>query len=157
MKGKHERQTLIKKILKENNVSSQEELSNHLAAHGLVVAQATLSRDIRELHITKVHDESGYHYHSVSGDYSRSIASDPSVSGSIVSVEISGQIAVVKTRPGHAGMIASVIDGSSMDQIMGSIAGDDTIMMALRKKCSEDDFFESLCDLFKDVESKRIL
>lgn len=60
MKGKLERQRIIREVIKDNRVSNQEELSTLLEQRGLSVAQATLSRDIRELRITKIHDGSGY-------------------------------------------------------------------------------------------------
>lgn len=62
MKSKLERQRIIREVIKDNRVSNQEELSGLLEEKGLSVAQATLSRDIRELSITKIHDGTGYRY-----------------------------------------------------------------------------------------------
>ncbi|MGN0201940.1 MAG: arginine repressor [Candidatus Cryptobacteroides sp.] len=146
MKGKHERHSLIKQIVKEHRVANQEELSSLLERHGFSVAQATLSRDIRELHITKEHEEDGYCYrlqspHKVSGD------SGIRTSGSILGLEISGNMAVVKTRSGHAAMVASVIDEADFPQVMGTIAGDDTVFLVLRDPSGAEAFRASFASV----------
>lgn len=142
MKGKQERHNLIRQIVKEHRVANQEELSSLLESHGFSVAQATLSRDIRELHIAKAHEEDGYCYRL------QTRGSEPEysgfkTSGSILSLEISGNLAVVKTRAGHAPMVASLIDEADLSQVMGSIAGDDTIFLALRDSAGKDSFKSS--------------
>lgn len=156
LKGKQERHKLIKQIVKENKVSSQEELSSLLEQYGLSVAQATLSRDIRELKITKAHEDGGYCYKIMSSGHSRGAVADPAASGSIVSFEVSGSIAVVKTRSGHAAMVASVIDGADLEQVMGTIAGDDAIFMALREGADVEALADSLSSMFKGFEDKRL-
>jgi len=156
MKGKLERQRLIKQIVKEMKIASQEELSTVLEGKGLNVAQATLSRDIRELGIMKLHDANGYYYNLPSSSFPKSLPSNVSVSDSIISIEMSGHLTVIKTRPGHADMIASVIDDSAVKPIMGTIAGDDTIMMAVREGFSHQDVLYSLSSIFKGLQGKLI-
>ena len=157
MKGKLERQRVIREVIKDNRVANQEELSVLLAQRGLSVAQATLSRDIRELKITKLHDGDGYSYSLPQPGMLRGSLRDSSMSSdSIDSLEFSGSMAVMKTRPGHAGMIASIIDEGHLSEVMGTLAGDDTVLLVLREGISRDDVTRSLADIFKSIESKRV-
>lgn len=157
MKGKQERQKIIREVVKENRVSNQEELSALLAERGLSVAQATLSRDIRELQITKIHDGFGYNYSLPRpGMLRESLRGSAMSSDSIDSLELSGSMAVIKTRPGHAGMIASVIDESHLPEIMGTLAGDDTILLAVREGFTHEAVAKSLAGIFKGIENKKI-
>ncbi len=157
MKGKLERQRVIREIIKENKVSNQEELSTLLEQRGLSVAQATLSRDIREMRITKLHDGNGYSYTLPQPGVLRNSLRDSSMtSDSIDSLEYSGSIAVIKTRPGHAGMIASVIDEGHLPAVMGTLAGDDTILLVLREGFTRDNVTKSLSGIFKGIEAKKI-
>ncbi len=157
MKGKQERQRIIREVVKENRVSNQEELSALLAERGLSVAQATLSRDIRELQITKIHDGAGYRYSLPRpGMLREALRGSAMSSDSIDSLEFSGSMAVIKTHPGHAGMIASVIDEAHLPGVMGTLAGDDTILLVLREGFPHDDVVSSLVVIFKDIDSKRV-
>lgn len=157
MKGKLERQRIIREVIKDNRIANQEELSTLLEQRGLSVAQATLSRDIRELRITKIHDGSGYSYSLPQPGVLRSTMRDSSMtSDSIDSLEFSGSMAVIKTRPGHAGMIASIIDEGHLSAVMGTLAGDDTILLVLREGFSHDGVAVSLGGIFKGIDSKRV-
>ena len=143
MKGKLERQRIIREVIKDNRVSNQEELSTLLEQRGLSVAQATLSRDIRELRITKIHDGSGYSYSLPQPGMLRNSLRESSM-------------AVIKTRPGHAGMIASIIDEGHLPEVMGTLAGDDTILLVLREGFRHEDVTSSLSEIFKGIETKRV-
>ncbi len=157
MKSKLERQRIIREVIKDNRVSNQEELSTLLEQRGLCVAQATLSRDIRELRITKLHDGNGYSYSLPQPGLLRSVLHETSTtSDSIDSLEFSGSMAVIKTRPGHAGMIASIIDEGHLAEVMGTLAGDDTILLVLREGFSHDNVSASLCGIFKGIDTKRV-
>ena len=157
MKSKLERQRIIREVIKDNRVSNQEELSGLLEEKGLSVAQATLSRDIRELSITKIHDGTGYRYSLPQHGMLRSSLRDSSMtSDSIDSLEFSGSLAVLKTRPGHSGMIASIIDEGHLPEVLGTLAGDDTILMVLREGYTHDEVALSLSGIFKGIGGKRI-
>lgn len=157
MKGKLERQRLIREVIKDNKVSNQEELSVLLEERGLCVAQATLSRDIRELRITKIHDGNGYRYSlPQAGQLRGSLRESSMTSDSIDSLEFSGSMAVIKTRPGHAGMIASIIDEGHFSEVMGTLAGDDTILLVLREGSTHDAVAKSLSEMFKGIDIKRV-
>ena len=155
MKSKLERHRIIKEVVGNGRVSSQEELASILEKEGLQVAQATLSRDIRELGITKMHDGDSYYY-CLPGTSRFSPRRGPDTSYSIISIEFSGQLAVIKTQPGHANMVASLIDMGGLDEIAGTIAGDDTILLAIREGKSRDALSRSLEALFNGIGRKRL-
>jgi transcriptional regulator of arginine metabolism len=139
MKGKGARHQAILEILREHRVSNQEQLVDLLATKGYKTTQATLSRDINQLHIVKRLIEGQYVY--VSNSFSSSFV-DTSVTGlssGDISLEFSGNIAVVKTIPGYAGAIASMIDKMNNSDILGTIAGDDTILLILREGADRND------------------
>jgi transcriptional regulator of arginine metabolism len=154
MKDKLERQRIIREVIRDKRVRNQEELSNYLGERGLRVAQATLSRDIRELRITKIHDGDGYCYALPQPGMLRTLAGSISATDSIVSAEFSGSLVVVKTQPGHAAMIASLIDGNHIPEVIGTLAGDDTILMVMKEGVARKDVTESLDGLFKGFASK---
>lgn len=157
MKSKLERQRVIREVIKDNRVANQEELSVLLSQRGMNVAQATLSRDIRELRITKIHDGNGYFYSLPQPGMLRGVLRDSSMSSdSIDSLEFSGSMAVIKTRPGHSGMIASIIDEGRLPEVMGTLAGDDTILLVLREGATHDEVADSLSGIFKGIDGKRV-
>ena len=151
MKEKQLRQQAIKDAVKKNKVTNQEELSSLLGQRGISVAQATLSRDIRELKISKVHDGDGYFYSlpGTSASTAGAVESD-----SILSIEFSGLMCVVHTLPGHANMVAALIDGMRMDTVAGTLAGDDTLLLVLREGCSRGKVVADLAGAFKGLDGK---
>ena len=155
MKVKPERHRIIREVVGKGKVGSQEELAAILEKRGIQVAQATLSRDIRDLGITKLHDGGGYYYSlpgAVPDKSSRSIV--PDMSRIVSSVEFAGQIAILKTRPGHANMVASFIDSAPMEEVAGTIAGDDTIFLAIREGASRDSLKASLGRVLGGIDSR---
>ncbi len=144
-------------MVKEGRIASQDELSAALEAKGLSVAQATLSRDIKELKISKLHDESGYYYSlPVPGSLPGIGLSGDGLNDSILSIEFSGPFTVLKTRPGHANMIASIIDANSVRESAGTIAGDDTILVVIREGFGKEDMVRALGRIFSRLEAKRM-
>ncbi|MBQ6283612.1 MAG: ArgR family transcriptional regulator [Bacteroidales bacterium] len=156
MNSKRERHKIIKEIVGNGKVSSQEELAAILENKGIQVAQATLSRDIRDLGITKRHDSGGYFYSLPGLALRPSGRRVPDTFGSVSSLEFTGPLAVLKTMPGHANMIAAVIDANSLPEVSGTIAGDDTILLAMREGVSREELVGSLEGLFPGLESKRL-
>ena len=138
MKTKKERLSLILDLIHKHALSNQEELLKLLYQSGFEVTQATLSRDIKQLKIIKSPDASGnYIYVSTTKNiYSKKIAPNKSeneltIKG-FISLEFSGNLGVIKTRPGYANVIASDIDHKASQTILGTIAGDDTILLIPR-------------------------
>lgn len=156
-KSKVERQGIIREVIRERRVVNQEELAAILEEKGMEVAQATLSRDMKEMKISKLHDESGYYYSLDSPSFPRRAGSAVlNSSESIGSVEFSGNMAVIKTRPGHANMVAAMVDAVSLKEIAGTIAGDDTLLLVIREGFSRDDLIGALGKLFRHIDKKRL-
>ena len=132
MKGN--RHAKIIELIRKNNIETQEELAEHLNREGFRVTQATVSRDIRDLKLTKVPDESGkqrYAPHpgdenNMSEKYKRILKDG------YVSMDMAQNILVIKTVSGMAMAVCAAVDAMKWNEVVGSIAGDDTIMCAIR-------------------------
>jgi len=131
--GKRDRQEAILKIIRSERVSSQVELRSLLAARGVEVTQATLSRDLRDLRVVKVPRAKGGGCYTLPSDWEHA----PSVEGLLpslfVSAEGTGNLLVLRTLTGGAQAVALGIDGEEWPEVLGTIAGDDTILLILRK------------------------
>ena len=129
---------LLKRLLTNTEVGSQEDLKRSLNKMGHNVTQATLSRDLKKLKATKVRKGEYFVYvlpeHPL---YERIESSKKKLSNlqhnGVLNLEFSGNIAVIHTRPSYAGMIASTIDSSRLPSVCGTVAGDDTIMVIVRE------------------------
>ena len=131
MKGK--RQEAILDLVKKYEIETQEELAEKLNKSGFAVTQATISRDIRELKLTKIQRGAKQVYAALTENkYSNSNKYIDILKHSFVSMDMAQNILVVKTVSGMAMAVAAAIDAMKLKEIVGSIAGDDTIMMALR-------------------------
>ena len=148
---KTKRQAKMLELIKKNDIETQEELSDYLEKEGYQVTQATVSRDIRELKLTKVAMSNGRQKYvalmesgeDMSEKYKRVFRDG------FVSMDIAQNILVIKTVSGMAMAVAAALDAMHLHEIVGSIAGDDTIMCAIR---SVDDTIEVLRRLRKIVE-----
>lgn len=139
LRTKAARQYQIRQVIRQHHVATQEELGLLLAERGFDVTQATLSRDLDELGAVKapvsgavcyvVPDSAGMDSVGAAGDVSAvsRVALD-----AVLSIEFSGNIVVVRTKPGAAQYLASAIDRASIAQVLGTVAGDDTIMVVSR-------------------------
>lgn len=131
---KSKRQRKIIEIIENNDIDTQEELANKLVEAGFSVTQATVSRDIRELNLIKVSGKTKKQKYAVSdsnlkminGKYMRVL------SDGILSIETAGNILVIKTVSGMAMAVGAAVDAINLKDIVGCIAGDDTIMCAIK-------------------------
>lgn len=148
----------IKKLVSDNKIQNQEDLQSMLKGVGFDVTQATLSRDLRELHIVKVHDtRAGYYYELPQEGASASFLRPSSFSiDSVKSIEFASSHAVIKTYPGFADAVASVIDDNVRNGIMGTIAGDDTVLLILRDNLNKDDLLTTISFYVPGIEDKVI-
>jgi len=142
MRGKKERLDAICSIIQTEVISSQEELLTRLEASGFSTTQATLSRDINQLKVVKVPDGNGSYVYRLP-DYSV-LMQNEGESVNHPHIEFSGNLAVVKTRPGYAMGIASDIDTHALREILATIAGDDTILIIPREGISRADVVKAL-------------
>ena len=131
---KTNRQSKIIEIIQKNDVETQEELSVFLEQEGFRVTQATVSRDIRELKLTKIPTSSGKQKYAVIGDSGEAMAQkyERVLREAFISVDMAQNILVIKTVAGMANAVCAAIDAMNMKEIVGSVAGDDTIMCAVR-------------------------
>ena len=131
---KAKRQALIREIVEVQSIQTQEELAEALRAHGMVVTQATVSRDIREMHLLKVLAEDGsYRYATMeksdSGMNDRLIRM---LTDSVVEMNSANNLIVIHTLPGSAHVAAEAIDNLKWPETIGTIAGDNTILVIVR-------------------------
>ncbi len=137
---------MIHGILHAEKIHSQEELLKRLEKEGVEVTQATLSRDLKFLSVSRVPDGNGEYVYTV--DPPREAAQDPFIRDDlrreIVGIQFSGNLAVVKTKMGHASGIAYGIDLLKIDEVIGTVGGDDTLLVVLREGADRDRFLKEL-------------
>ncbi len=131
---KTNRQSKIIEIIQKNEVETQDELSALLEKDGFRVTQATVSRDIRELKLTKIPTAGGRQKYAVITDAPENLSKkyDRVLREGFLSMDMAQNILVIKTVSGMASAVCAAIDAMKMREIVGSIAGDDTIMCAIR-------------------------
>ncbi len=130
---KSKRQEAILELVKEYEIETQEELAEKLNISGFAVTQATISRDIRELKLTKIQRGAKQVYAALTENkYSNSNKYIDILKHSFVSMDMAQNILVVKTASGTAMALATALDSLHWDEIVGTIAGDDTVMCAIR-------------------------
>lgn len=151
--GKQNRHKAIKEILKTESIANQDVLLNILQDQGFALTQATLSRDMKELKIVKAPSATGQYIYKLSEDVKPQEEDIPSlVANTPISIEFSGQLAVIKTRPGYAMAIASEIDHKATNYILGTVAGDDTILIIPRENKTREEVINSLSTFIPNLK-----
>ncbi len=141
---KDSRLDAIKIILSSSKISNQDELLSALSDKGYKLTQATLSRDLKQLKVAKAISKGGIPYyvlpeHAMFRRIRESQSPEDMMKHKgFISIRFSGNLAVVKTRPGYASSLASDIDHADIEYIIGTIAGDDTILLILEEGCSKE-------------------
>ena len=148
---KTKRQTKMLELIKKHDIETQEELSDYLQKEGYQVTQATVSRDIRELKLTKVAMSNGRQKYAALTEANEYLSEKYTrvFRDAFVSMDMAQNILVIKTVSGMAMAVAAAIDAMHLHEIVGCIAGDDTIMCAVR---SVDDTIAVMSRLRKLVE-----
>lgn len=133
---KKQRQAAIRRMLDSGSVNSQGELVRLLGEDGFRVSQSTVSRDLREMGVTRGRDAGGKPRYG--GKHAGGGSNDSALSRMaplfLLTVETSGNLAVVKTEPGNAQGLAAAIDAAGVDGVVGTVAGDDTILVVCSEK-----------------------
>lgn len=131
---KSSRQNKIIELIRNHNIETQEELADFLTQAGFAVTQATISRDIRELKLMKVPMEDGRQKYGILQSQTTGLNEKfvRVLRDAFLSMEKAQNILVIKTVSGMAMAAAAALDSLSVEGIVGSIAGDDTIMCAIR-------------------------
>lgn len=130
--SKRERQGAILELIRTHRVTSQMELKDLLEAEGIAVTQATLSRDLRDLRLVKVPGADGGGHYTLPDEWEHSPPLETLLPTLFVSAEGTGNLLVVRTLTGGAQAVALGIDWEEWSEVLGTIAGDDTILLILR-------------------------
>ena len=149
---KNNRQNQLLQIIAEENIETQEQLLERLEARGIKSTQATISRDIKQLHLVKEPAGQGRYRYAVSAHRTklnfaarlRTIFRE-----SLLSADYANNIAVVKTMPGLAQGAASALDSMHINDMVGSLAGDDTVIIVMRDEDSARDFCEEIKEMLR--------
>ena len=146
---KKRRQTAIIEIITENEVETQGELSRLLSERGINATQATLSRDINELHITKCESESGVNRY-FSGISTVPVEFSDIFAQSVLSVDYAMNTVVLKCHAGLADAACKVVDDRQLESVIGTIAGDDTVFILTKT----ENHAKALCVRLKQMMKK---
>ena len=151
---KKERQEKIREIVETYKINTQDELIRRLKENGFSATQATMSRDIKELKLAKISDgQNGYYYvfpNSISANDINKL--NASLMHLIISVNCANNIVVIKTHAGMAQAVATGIDNIQSEDILGCVAGDDTIFIVV----TNSDIAESMVTKIKDIITESI-
>jgi transcriptional regulator of arginine metabolism len=159
MKVKTQRLNVIRELVANHKVGNQEELLALLERQGFSTTQATLSRDLKALKVAKQPGlEGDYVYmlpEETEKEEPRGVV-DAFPASAIDSIEFSGPMAVIRTRPGFANSIASIIDSQEPYEVLGTIAGDDTILLISREGVSRPDVIIALSLFMPGLKNKLV-
>lgn len=150
MKKKNDRIETLKMLISSKELSSQEELLRALKKEGIKITQGTLSRDLKQLKVAKAASMNGnYIYVLPNETMYRRVASPRTAremlqTSGFLAINFSGNMGVIKTRPGYASSIAYNIDNGNIEDILGTIAGDDTIFIVVKEECDRENVLRSL-------------
>lgn len=159
MRNKNNRHQVIRDIIVSGRIGSQEQMLEMLRVRGYVLTQATLSRDLKLMQVAKVAAGSdGYVYRLPGVGSSPEDAVNPDrinfLSDGFRGIQFSGNLAVVRTLPGYASSIAAVIDNASAWEILGTIAGDDTILIIMKEGISRMELAATLKRIMPNLKDK---
>lgn len=131
---KAKRQALIREIVEKQSIQTQEELAEALRIQGMVVTQATVSRDIKEMHLLKVlSDDGSYRYATMEkGEQGTNDRLIRMLADSVLEMNSANNLIVIRTLPGSAHVAGEAVDSLKWPEILGTIAGDNTILVIVR-------------------------
>ena len=158
MKIKNKRLEAIRLIISSQQLGSQEELLNALQKEGFTLTQATLSRDMKQLKVAKASTLSGQYIYVLPNEtmYKRvSTASslrEMMLEPGFLNINFSGNMGVIKTRPGYASAIAFNIDNSNIPFVLGTIAGDDTIFIVVKEGIAPQEVITALSEVVPNMK-----
>ena len=157
MKVKNNRLEALRMIISSQELGSQDELLSALKGEGFQLTQATLSRDLKQLKVAKAATMRGNYVYVLPNDTMYKRVSTPhsvremlQVPG-FLSITFSGNMGVIKTRPGYASSIAYNIDNNHIDGILGTIAGDDTIFIVIKQGVMKEEIIDALSEVVPNL------
>lgn len=147
---KNNRQAMILEIISQENIETQEQLLSRLQARGINSTQATISRDIKQMHLIKQPAGQGVYRYAVSDNRNRLNFAEKLRTifrESITSIAYAQNIVVIKTMPGLASAACSALDNMELPYVVGSLAGDDTAFLLMKDTESAEAFCEEIKEL----------
>ena len=161
MKVKKDRLEVLRLIISSQQLGSQEEVLSALQKEGFKLTQATLSRDLKQLKVAKAATMGGSYIYVLPNDTMYKRISTPGSVREMMqepgfqSINFSGNMGVIKTRPGYASAIAWNIDKADLPQIIGTIAGDDTIFIVIKEGFTQQSVIEALSVVIANIRQPR--
>ncbi len=160
MKIKTSRLETLKMLISSMELGSQEEVLQALKKEGFTLTQATLSRDLKQLKVAKAATMNGKYMYVLPNEtmYRRvpspRLASEMLSTPGFLSLNFSGNLGVIKTRPGYASSIAYNIDANNIPELLGTIAGDDTIFIAIREGSDYEEIKRKLSAVVPTIQDR---
>lgn len=147
--NKGQRHIKIREIIVNREIETQDEIVNNLRTAGFNVTQATISRDIKELHLVKVPMQDGRYKYSLPADqrFNPLQKLKRSLMDSFVSIDKANNLIIMKTLPGNANAVGALVDNLDWNEIIGTICGDDTILII----CRSSENSPVLCERFLEM------
>ena len=148
----------LKMLISSMELGSQDEVLKALEKEGFKLTQATLSRDLKQLKVAKAASMNGKYVYVLPNDTMYKRISTPKAAmemlqtSGFLSINFSGNIGVIKTRPGYASSIAYNIDNAAITDILGTIAGDDTILIVIKQGVTEETIIEELSTIIPNIK-----
>ena len=157
MKIKNDRLEALRMIISSQELGSQDELLEALKREGFKLTQATLSRDLKQLKVAKAASMRGTYVYVLPNDTLYKRVTTPHTLREMMqvpgfrSINFSGNMGVIKTRPGYASSIAYNIDNNHINQILGTIAGDDTIFIVIKQGVTQEEVVSALSEVVPNM------
>ena len=148
MSNKKYRFQIIRDLITDQEISNQDELLKKLIDLEIIVTQATLSRDLRELKVSKVQNSSGQYIYRLTES---ALPTATVTHNENMSLVFSNNIGVIKTKPGYANRIAFEIDNTYFNSILGTIAGDDTLLIIMKEESSREEVTNELRRIIPNI------
>lgn len=155
MKERTLRLRTIKRLIRANRIRSQEVLLTQLQNEGFQVTQATLSRDLKYLKVGKVSEGTDGYFYALPSDEDRRESDHNHIQDFLrgyISIEFSRPVAILRTLTGHANSVAIALDCLHLEGLIGTIAGDDTVLLVLSEDTDKTEFLQNLQTRIPDFE-----
>lgn len=158
MKSKNGRLQTLRMLISGQELCCQDEVLKALEKEGYKVTQATLSRDMKQLKVAKATSLSGKYFYVLPNETMYKRVSSPKTAAEMLltsgfmSINFSGNMGVIRTRPGYASSLAYNIDNSGIPLILGTIAGDDTIFIVIKDGVRHGDIVAELRNVIPDIK-----
>jgi transcriptional regulator of arginine metabolism len=153
--NKEKRLNAIRQIISDQKIRSQEELLTLLIAQGFELTQATLSRDLKHLKVGRIPSDAGFSY-VISNDFVKSTDENlySPVELGFKSIEFSGNMAVIKTLPAYSHAVADALDKAEIDEVLGTVAGNDTVFVVMSEKTKPNKLIDALVLKLPELKKK---